>query len=290
MRFTKVAIVLVAFLWGTSFAFTKGILEVVNPLTFTFYNFLLTGLVFLFYSIYKKKNLLYRIKEGVILGILVTGMELTQMYGLHLSSAANTSFISNLGMLFIPYLGYIFFKHKIRVIDSIALLCAGVGMYFLVGGIDKTSIGDLFLLVSAVFMAFYFLMSQQYEGEDDRHLSVICTQQFLVVSVVTGIMILFGQHSFFVEHTVIIHLILLILIFTTLPYALIQWSSKYSNEMMISIYDGVVEPLVGGIVAWSLFLEKTSTSQVIGGLGMVFAFGLSTIYTQRHTLFKKHKK
>lgn len=290
MNYAKIATVLVAFLWGSSFAFQKGFLEVINPVTFTFYNFLLTGIIFLLYSLFKKKNIFYRLKEGLVLGFLITGMEIAQMYGLHLSTAANTSFISNLGMLFIPYLGYLIFRHCVTVVDSFALCGAGVGMYFLVGGVNGVSYGDFFLLMSAFFMAFYFLMSERYEAEKGSHLSVLCAQQFLTVSLVSGLIMLFGDSMFSIQTTVLSNFVVLILVFTALPYALIQWSSKYTNEMTVSMYDGVVEPLVGGIVAWVIFSESTTTSQVIGGLGMVFAFAMSALYTRRHSLLKEPKK
>ncbi|MFA5132052.1 MAG: DMT family transporter [Candidatus Paceibacterota bacterium] len=284
---TKLAIILVAFLWGSSFAFQKGILDFIDPVTFTFYNFLLTGIVFLVYSIYKKKNIFYRIREGILLGSLITVMEIAQMYGLHLSTAANTSFISNLGMLFIPYLGYLMYRHNVTTTDTFALLGAGVGMYFLVGGLDGLAFGDLFLLMSAFFMAFYFLMSQRYEGESGVHLSVLCAQQFLTVSFLSGVYMMLNNYDFLIPKDTASHFILLIIIFTALPYALIQWSSKHSNEMMVSMYDGVVEPLVGGIVAWFIFFEATSVLQVLGGLVMVISFGISAVYDKKHALLKK---
>lgn len=287
MNKTKLAIVLVAFLWGSSFAFQKGILDFIDPVTFTFYNFLLTGIIFLIYSVYKKKNIFYRIREGILLGSLITVMEISQMYGLHLSTAANTSFISNLGMLFIPYFGYIIYKHKVTLIDTLALLGAGIGMYFLVGGLDGLGFGDLFLLMSAFFMAFYFLMSERYEGESGVHLSVLCAQQFLTVSVLSGIYMFFSGYDFVVPKDITSHFVILIIIFTALPYTLIQWSSKHSNEMMVSMYDGVVEPLVGGIVAWFIFFEATSIIQISGGLIMVISFAISAIYDNKHALLKK---
>ena len=57
--------------------------------------------------------------------------------------------------------------------------------------------------------------------------------------------------------------------------------------MMVSMYDGVVEPLVGGIVAWFIFFEATSFMQVSGGLIMVVSFAISAIYDNKHALLKK---
>ncbi len=284
MKQAKYAILIVAILWGSSFAFQKEVLESMHPVLFTFLNFFITGLLFLIYSLITKKNLLYRLSEGVLLGVCVTAMELTQMWGLHISSAANTSFISNLGMLFIPYLGYIVYRHKVTLLDTVTLCIAGVGMYFLVGGINGVGYGDIFLFASAFFMSLYFLLSQRYEGESGVHMSVLCAQQFMTVSCITAVMMLVYPAFRTASYEGATYFVALILIFTALPYALIQWSSKYSNEMMVSMYDGVIEPLIGGVVAWVVFFEATSPLQVAGGLLMVAAFAISSLYTKRHAL------
>ena len=284
MKKANIALLCIAILWGSSFAFQKKIFEIINPTLFTFYNFLVTGIIFLIVALFKKQNLFYRIKEGVALGLLITGMELAQMYGLYFSTAANTSFISNIGMLLIPYLGFIMYRHTVSWSDTLAIVGAGVGMFFLVGGLDGISFGDIYLICSAFFMAFYFLLSQTYEKEKSSHISVLCTQQFFTVSIVTGVISLFSRETFSVPSSSVAHLFILIIMFTVLPYALIQWSSKYSTEMTVSMYDGVVEPLIGAVVSWVIFLETTSTSKVLGGMLMIFSFIFASLISKRHFL------
>lgn len=282
----KVSLLVVAILWGSSFAFQKGLLEKIDPIIFTFYNFLVTGLLFLIYAIIKHRNLFFRLKEGIILGILIAGTEVTQMIGLHLSTAANTSFISNLGMLFIPFLGYLMYKHRITKFDFFSILLAGFGLYLLVGGIDGIKVGDIFLMVSAFCMAFYFLLSEVFESEKKSEMSVLCSQQFLVVAVLTGLYVIFSPLNFSLDKDVMNVFFWQIFIFTAFPYLLIQWSSKYSNEMTITMYDGIAEPLVGGLVAWVLFYEETTFTKVAGAMIMILAFGISVIYGR----FKVEKK
>ncbi|MDB5260157.1 MAG: DMT(drug/metabolite transporter) superfamily permease [Candidatus Nomurabacteria bacterium] len=286
-QFPKIAILAVAILWGSSFAFQKGLLEVIDPITFTFYNFFVVGVLFLLYAIFHKRNLFYRWREGILLGVLITGTEVAQMIGLHLSSAANTSFISNVGMLLIPYVGFMLYRHKVTKMDTFTIIGAAMGMYLLLGGIKGVGVGDIFLLISACFMAFYFLLSERYEGEAGGYMSVLCAQQFLIVGLLTGVYILFTQITFSVASQVLPTFAWQIFVFTALPYALIQWSSKYANEMMVTMYDGVVEPLVGGLVAWGLFYEHVTPLKVMGALIMVICFGISAIYSERQILLSK---
>lgn len=287
MKIAKAALLVVAILWGSSFAFQKGLLESIDPVVFTLYNFLVAGVIFLAYAIYKKQDIFYRIREGIILGVLIAAMEISQMIGLHLSTAANTSFISNLGMLLIPYLGWLLYKHRVTAFNSALLLIAAFGMYFLVGGIDGFRFGDLVLLFSAGCMGFYFLFSERFEGEKGSHMATLCAQQFVFVSIVCLIIASVAHLPFDVPEGARFDLAWQIFVFTVIPYTLIQWASKYSDEMVVAMYDGVVEPLVGGLVAWGLFLEATSIGKVFGGMMMVFAFGVSVIYTNSHILLKK---
>lgn len=289
MKTAKFALLLVAVLWGSSFAFQKGLLENIHPVVFTLYNFLVTGFIFFVYTLYKRYSLAYRWKEGVILGLLIAGMEIMQMFGLQLSSAANTSFISNLGMLFIPYFGWLLFNHRVSLRDTIMIALAGVGMYFLVGGVRGIVAGDFLLLLSSLFMGFYFLLSERFEGEKGSHMSVLCVQQFFTITLVCIAYIFITKQSFSIEAGFVPEFAWQVALFTALPYTLIQWASKYSNEMIIAMYDGIAEPLVGGIVAWGLFLEATSLPKMLGAGLMVLTFGASVIYSKKHVLVGEAK-
>lgn len=178
MKFSKIALLVVALSWGSSFAFQQHLVEVINPIVFTFYNFLGAFVVFLIYALYSKHNLLFRWREGLVLGALITVMEITQMYGLRLSSAANTSFISNLGMLLIPFVGFILYRHRVKKEHAFSLLLAVTGMCFLVGGVHGFRFGDFMLVLSALSMALYFLYSEVFEARKGSQLSVLCVQQF----------------------------------------------------------------------------------------------------------------
>lgn len=273
-----------ALLWGASYAFQKPLLEHISPVTFTFWNFFISGIVFLLYALLKKIPLGYRLKEGIILGFLLCGIEIMEMIGLQLTSSANAVFLTNFGMLLVPFVGFVLFRHTVKKEDMIALLIATVGMYMLVGGLDKFGNGEIFLLLSALSCAFYFLYTERFEAERSSHVTTLCIQQFFVITAVCFGISQFTGVTLAVPHALQETLLWQVALFTTIPYAVIQWASRYADEMVAAIYDGVVEPLVGSLMSWVVFAEVTSSTKVSGGLLMVFAFGLAAIFSNRHSV------
>jgi drug/metabolite transporter (DMT)-like permease len=219
----------------------------------------------------------------------VAGMEILEMVGLKMTTSASTVFITNLGMLIIPYVGFLFFKRKVKTVDSIAVAIAILGMYMLVGGVHGFSIGDAVLLLSALSSAFYFIYSERFEAERARHITTLCVQQFFVISVICLVWGLYSGTSFTIESSLHFTLLWQIVLFTTIPYAIIQWASRYADEMIAAIYDGVVEPLVGGVMAWVIFMEPTSHVKVLGAVIMLLAFSIGFMSSKRWKRFLKYK-
>ena len=233
-------------------------------------------------ALYERSPLTYRLKEGILVGLLLAGLEILQMVGLQLSTSADTVFISNLGMLLIPYGGWLLFKHKVSKQNNVALLLAIVGMYYLVGGVGGFGWGQLFLLLSAALMALYFLYLEKYGAEKKSHLLALLVQQFFTTTVVCALVILFIGDSFTVSNSIVVPLLWQVVVFTTVPYILVQWASRYADEMIAAVYDGVVEPLIGGIVSWGFFLEPATRANVMGGILMVVAFAFAAIFSKKH--------
>lgn len=281
---SKLVFLIAAILWGASYAVQKPLLDFINPVSFTFWNFLFSGIVFAIYALVKKIPLTYRWREGIILGIFLSGMEILEMVGLDMTSSANTVFLTNLGMLIIPYVSYLMYRRKVKIRDNIAIILAIVGMYFLVGGLTGFSYGDAILLVSALASAFYFIYSERFEGEKSHHITTLCIQQFFTISVLCLIWGQFANLSFAVIPSIRYEVLWQTILFTTIPFAIIQWACKWADEMIATIYDGVIEPLTGAVFSWIIFMEATSPIQVIGGMLMILAFIFSAIFSRRKYL------
>jgi drug/metabolite transporter (DMT)-like permease len=290
-RTSKLVYFIAAVLWGASYAIQKPLLDYIDPVIFTFWNFFLSGIAFAVYAVIARIPLTYRWREGMILGIFVSGMEILEMIGLKYTSSANTVFLTNLGMLVIPYVGWFFYKGKVKLEDGIAIAIAILGMYMLVGGVHGFSWGDGVLLLSALSSAFYFIYSERFEAERARHVTTLCVQQFFVISLVCLVWGLWNGTPFTVEPAIRVTLLWQIILFTTIPYVIIQWASKRADEMIAAIYDGVVEPLTGAILSWVILLDATTPIKVVGGMLMMVSFVFAAIFSRRHFLwhfFAKH--
>ncbi len=284
---SKIVFFIAAILWGASYAVQKPLLQVVDPVVFTFWNFFLSGIFFFAYALIKKIPIAYRWKEGAILGFFLCGMEILEMVGLKMTSSANTVFLTNLGMLIIPFVGFLFFKRTVKKEDSIAIIIATVGMYLLVGGVGGFGLGEGILLLSALASAFYFIYSERFEAEKARHITTLCVQQFFVISIICFVWAKYSGTSFSVPEGVRVDLLWQVVMFTTIPYVIIQWASRYADEMVAAIYDGVVEPLTGAVVSWVVFAEATSPVKVLGGMIMVLSFVFAAVASKRHFIYLK---
>ena len=288
---SKLIFFIAAVLWGASYSIQKPFLEHINPITYTFWSFFLSGIIFLVYAIYKKIPITYRWREGIILGIFVSGMEILEMVGLNITSSANTVFITNFGMLLVPYIGYLMYKDKIKIEDNLAIIMATIGMYLLVGGLNGFGVGEIILLVSALSSAFYFIYSERFEGEKATHMTTLCLQQFFVITLICLIWGLMDNKIIFaVDEPFRLTLLWQVILFTTIPYAIIQWSSRWADEITAAIYDGVVEPLVGAVFAWYIFQEVTSATKIFGGMLMIISFVIASIISEKHFLYIELKK
>jgi putative membrane protein len=170
---------------------------------------------------------------------------------------------------------------------ALFFLIAIVGMYFLVGGMRGFGLGEGVLLLSALSSAFYFMYSERFEAEKARHITTLCVQQFFVISLVCFVWSEFVGTSFGIPEGVRFDLLWQIVAFTAVPYSIIQWASRWADEIIAAIYDGVVEPLTGAFMSWFIFSEATSVLKILGGMMMVVSFIFAAVATRRHFIYMK---
>ena len=272
----KLALFFVSFFWGVSFIFTKQYLEVIHPLLFTAWTFLLAGGIFFILAKGRSKQpLTFRLREGMILGVFLFFLEAPQMIGLSETSAANTAFITSLGILLIPLAEWVIYRRAVTLYTWLALLVAGFGLYYLTGGIGVMNRGDAWVILAALGCMLYMVYSDHYEKEERSDLFVLCTQQFLTVGLLALGMAFLTQVSIVVIPShLYMPLVYLTLFFTFVPYLLIQWAERYASEVEVTFY-GILEPVIGGIAAWTIGRESPTLMMVIGGILVIGALIVS---------------
>ena len=119
----------------------------------------------------KKKKLLF---ACIICGVCFAFAYNFQQFGIALypdnvTSSGRAGFLTGLYVLFVPIMGIIFLKKKIKLNVIISLVLALVGLYLLCfsNGISNIYLGDLIILVCGIFFALQIIFVDKYIEEVD---------------------------------------------------------------------------------------------------------------------------
>ncbi len=265
-------------IWGASFTYQLEIVKTLGAINYTFYTFTFSTLILLVIVMLKRDKILYRWRSGLLLGLTLAGLEIFQMLGLKLSGATSTAFLSNLGMILVPFLGALVFRHKLKKVHLASLGVSLVGLYYFTGANFKLDLGSHYLLISALFMALYFLFSEKFEDRVDNKPINLLLHSFFIISIISFYFVYQDYGSFdmmpIYDMTTYKVLIFQAILFTLIPYSLIHYASKVSRDMDIAVFGGMVEPLSGAAFAYYILGERLVGTELIGLYILILAFAM----------------
>lgn len=176
-----------ALLWGSSFSVRKMAAAYMTPLFFNSMR-LYTGFIFVL-GIYlltlivnKKKEadpeilnaeasekaaltnpLSYQIVGGAACGIVFALGSICQQWGLYLTTAGKTGFITTLYTIFVPLISWLFLKKKVKKQIWAGAILAVVGLFFISAGSGfRLSMGDTVVFIGAIFFAMQIILTGHF--------------------------------------------------------------------------------------------------------------------------------
>lgn len=185
--FNNLLLLTPALLWGSSFSVRKMAAAYMTPLFFNSMR-LYTGFIFVL-AVYllttwwnKKKHeelenpqgediqktllqkpFSYQIMGGIACGVVFAFGSICQQWGLYLTTAGKTGFITTLYTIFVPLISWLVLKKKVKKQIWIGAAFAVVGLFFISGGTEfYLSIGDAVVLVGAVFFAMQIILTGHF--------------------------------------------------------------------------------------------------------------------------------
>ena len=184
-RVASFLLLLVAMAWGASFVFMKDVLDRQSVNSFLFYRFAMAAIVLLIVhpQILRKLNW-DNIKTGGITGIFLGAGFILQTYGLTMTGAAITGFITGLYVVATPLFEQFFGGKRLggRVWISIAIATTGLALLSLKG--FAVGIGEMLVLLSALCYTGQIIgLSKWSKGRD---LWTMAWIQIAVVALMTG--------------------------------------------------------------------------------------------------------
>lgn len=148
------AVLGIAVVWGASYPVTKSALAYAPVLVLIFYRFVATACIM---GLAARRELASAgrgdILRGVVLGMILAAIFISEIAGLALTSATNAALIISLCTLFTPFLDHGLSRRLPPpiVVCGAVVACAGVGL--LVGGLTAWTVGDGLILLAATLRA-----------------------------------------------------------------------------------------------------------------------------------------
>jgi drug/metabolite transporter (DMT)-like permease len=259
-------LLLVTLIWGTTFPLQKFVLTDFSPFVFNAIRFWIAALLSLFFT---KKHIF---KEALLLGTVLGLAYLTQTWGITLTTASKSGFLTSLYIVIVPLFAYLLEGEKIKGFQKIGFPFALIGSYLMAGGIDGLNLGDILNLICGILFALHLVLLTRVSKKHEE--MGLLSVQFLVAAVINTIVVLFtGWDSHL--NLPIVASVLYMAIFPSMLALLIQakYQKKVGNNITALIFVG--EPIFSTIFAIVFLQEQLSVNQWLGAALLITAILLA---------------
>ena len=193
-----ILLLLTAFIWGSSFVAQSDAMDHIGPFTMNGLRSLLAAIaLFIALAIIqsaksKKFALIYpiapenrkkTITAGLLCGLLITAATTIQQFGIERTTVGRSGFITALYIIIVPLMGLMLGKRpKWNLWVAVCVALVGFAFICLIGSNFQLSVGDLLVLISAVFFAAHILAVEKFASDINGVL--LSFMQFSVCAVV----------------------------------------------------------------------------------------------------------
>jgi len=163
-RQAELSLIAITVIWGLTFSMVKKSLDVVPPLVFMSYRFILAFLITGAISA-KKIPRMDRgmVKAGLLLGVFLYGAYAFQTFGLKYTTAGNAGFITGLFVVFVPILSTFILRKKPGLRSILSVILATVGLGFLsLQAQPRINLGDVLVLACAFTYSLHIIFMDRF--------------------------------------------------------------------------------------------------------------------------------
>lgn len=263
-------LLLAAMLWGGTYAIQSLMSKSIGTFTIVFLK-TINGFFILGYCYIKKKQLRKKaILAGIIVGVIGAIGLICQQMGIGLTSVSKASFISGLYVMFVPLLG-LFTRKKPKPRFWLAIFISFIGMYLLcMSGNEKFGIGDLVVLISAVFFAEQIILIDKFSEEVDNVLA-FCGVQQITICIISSIPVFILEKPQLNDFNGLLLPILYVMFLSGMIAQIIQ--NKYQNSVEPTTASLIMslESVFGALFGWLLLKQTLTFKEIIGCILMFIA-------------------
>ena len=271
------AIIAAMLLWSLSFIWSKLAFNTYSPFTVLFFRLFIAAISLLIVS--KAFGLLQIIKkEDYKILLLLSFFEpflyfIGENFGLQYVSSSTASVLISTIPLFMPIVGFFFFKEAIRLNNILGVSISFVGVLFVVINKDFTVVGELigfvFLFIAVLAALAYTIIVKRITYKYNAF--TIVTWQNIIASFAFLPLFLFFDFNEFKNIGIFtndfIYIIVLAILASNSAFLLYTYSFKYFKISQIGLFTNLI-PIFTIMISLFIFDEQVDLVKYIG-IGLV---------------------
>ncbi|EFV77749.1 MULTISPECIES: DMT family transporter [Cytobacillus] len=283
--FADVSLLLVAFVWGTTFVLVQNAIAFLEPFSFNGVRFLMAAFLLGGWLVIFEREQLKKINKKLLISGIIMGLFLFigyafQTIGLLHTTSSKAGFITGLSVVMVPVFSFMLLKIKPGFNAIIGVSIATAGLYLLTMT-DKVSlnIGDAYVLICAVGFALHIIFTGKYSSKYPALLLTVI--QVGTVALLSGIFAFFTENwqqafetGVLFKTNVVTALIVTSLFATALAFFAQTAFQKFTTPTRVALIFAM-EPVFAAAAGFMWANERLSFSALTGCLlifaGMVFA-------------------
>tara|TARA_B100000029_G_scaffold234745_1_gene231976 strand:- start:36 stop:908 length:873 start_codon:yes stop_codon:yes gene_type:complete len=267
----QICLVITTAIWGITFIMVKEALNDAPPYAFATWRFLIATICnFLFIFLQFKSFTKMEIIGGIFCGILLHAGYAFQNYGLQLTSASKSAFITGTSILIVPFILWIFQNKKVQLRAWLAVIIALIGLFLLINptGSD-VNLGDIITIGCSVAFAGHIVLQDKYMKKDASILRFFFIQLLTVTILSYSSYLVIDTQTIIWSKRLITALLITGIFATFIAIGFMVWAQKLLSPTQTALIFAL-EPVFAAIYAWYAANEILSTISWIGGILIIF--------------------
>ncbi len=283
-RLGDMLLIITTILWGSTFIVTNTLTQIIPPMFYMGVRYLLGFLGFLPFLHRLRHFSRKQVKISIIASLLAWVSFATQTYGIQLTTATKSGFITGLNVIMVPIFIALIFRQKVKGKIWISALLALIGVsIFSFGEFGALTFGDVLILICDVFYALYIIyLEYNLNKVDSIGFSIILVFNLsffsFILSFITEDYSYIFNEGFSIIFTwqnllIMVYMGIVASSIATLTQTFGQTVVKSTRAAIIY----ALEPIFAALFAVLLGSEKISIQLFIGGLIIMIGIYISIL-------------
>jgi drug/metabolite transporter (DMT)-like permease len=261
------ALLLITFVWGSTFTIVKQTLEHVSPIFFVALRFWIAAFLIFAFMPGQVRGISHRtLRQGGALSVVLTGGFVFQTLGLRFTSPSYSAFITSLSVLLVPLLGYVMFRHRPKAQTIAGVVLATIGLFLLLAHLAEFEIGsgDLLTLICAVMFGLHILFLGRFVNTGDyRQLMLL---QMIGSAILCSIAVLIFERPFISWNLyVILALVVTSVLATAVAFYIQAWAQRLTSANHTALIFSL-EPFFAALFAFWMLGQGLTFREWAGGI------------------------